>query len=70
MAIVTDDEADSGQSSTESGGSQVSGSSVVDSILDGDIRTVFKNKDLVDSSTIVDQDRIYGRDDHALRVEH
>ncbi len=57
------DETDSGQPDTESGGSQESGSSVVDSILDGDVQTVFENKDLVDSSTIVDQDRIYGRDE-------
>ncbi|ELZ42659.1 cell division control protein Cdc6 [Halorubrum coriense DSM 10284] len=35
----------------------------MDSILDGDVQTVFENKDLVDSSTIVDQDRIYGRDE-------
>ncbi|ELY91381.1 Cdc6/Cdc18 family protein [Natrialba taiwanensis] len=44
-------------------GSSESGSSVVDSILDGEQRTVFKNKDLVDPNTIVDQDRIYGRDE-------
>ncbi len=35
----------------------------MDSILDGDAQTVFENKDLVDSSTIVDQDRIYGRNE-------
>ncbi|KKF40160.1 hypothetical protein FK85_23180 [Halorubrum saccharovorum] len=57
------DETDSGQPDTDSSGSQESGSSVVDSILDGDVQTVFENKDLVDSSTIVDQDRIYGRDE-------
>jgi cell division control protein 6 len=48
-------EADGGETSE-------SGSSVVDSILDGESKTVFKNKDLVDSNTIVDQDRIYARD--------
>lgn len=52
-----------GQSDTESGESQESESSVVDSILDSDVQTVFANKDLVDSSTIVDQARIYGRDE-------
>ncbi len=57
------DETNSGQPDPVSGGSQESGSSVVDSILDGDVQTVFENKDLVDSSTIVDQDRIYGRDE-------
>ena len=51
------------QSTAGSGETQESGSSVVDSILDGDVQTVFENKDLVDSSTIVDQDRIYGRDE-------
>ncbi|WP_225333072.1 Cdc6/Cdc18 family protein [Halomicrobium urmianum] len=43
--------------------SSPSESSVVDSILDGEAQTVFKNKDLVDPNTIVDQDRIYGRDE-------
>jgi len=38
-------------------------SSIVDSILDGDRKTVFENKQLVDSNTIVDHDRIYGRDE-------
>ena len=51
------------QPTAESAGTQESDSSVVDSILDGDVQTVFENKDLVDSSTIVDQDRIYGRDE-------
>ena len=50
------------QPNAGSGGTQES-DSVVDSILDGDVQTVFANKDLVDSSTIVDQDRIYGRDE-------
>ncbi|WP_226011910.1 Cdc6/Cdc18 family protein [Halomicrobium salinisoli] len=43
--------------------SSPSESSVVDSILDGEAETVFENKDLVDPNTIVDQDRIYGRDE-------
>jgi len=51
------------QPNAGSAGTQESDSSVVDSILDGDVQTVFENKDLVDSSTIVDQDRIYGRDE-------
>lgn len=38
-------------------------SSIVDSILDNDQKTVFENKQLVDSNTIVDHDRIYGRDE-------
>ena len=38
-------------------------SSIVDSILDGEQKTVFENKHLVDSNTIVDHDRIYGRDE-------
>lgn len=38
-------------------------SSIVDDILDGERKTVFENKQLVDSSTIVDHDRIYGRDE-------
>ena len=37
-------------------------SSIVDSILDGERKTVFENKQLVDSNTIVDHNRIYGRD--------
>jgi cell division control protein 6 len=37
--------------------------SIVDSILDGERKTVFENKQLVDSNTIVDHDRIYGRDE-------
>ncbi len=37
--------------------------SIVDSILDGEQKTVFENKQLVDSNTIVDHDRIYGRDE-------
>jgi cell division control protein 6 len=38
-------------------------SSIVDSILDGEQQTVFENKQLVDSNTIVDHNRIYGRDE-------
>ncbi|TMT86592.1 AAA family ATPase [Haloterrigena sp. H1] len=41
---------------------QSSESSIVDSILDGERKTVFENKQLVDSNTIVDHNRIYGRD--------
>jgi cell division control protein 6 len=37
-------------------------SSIVDDILDGEQKTVFENKQLVDSNTIVDHNRIYGRD--------
>jgi cell division control protein 6 len=37
--------------------------SIVDSILDGEQKTVFENKQLVDSNTIVDHNRIYGRDE-------
>src|SRR6056297_1484535 len=37
-------------------------SSIVDSILDGEQKTVFQNKQLVDPNTIVDHNRIYGRD--------
>ncbi len=37
-------------------------SSIVDDILDGERKTVFENKQLVDSNTIVDHNRIYGRD--------
>ena len=55
--------ADPSRSVTGSENLESSDSSVVDSILDGDVQTVFKNKGLVDSSTIVDQDRIYGRDE-------
>lgn len=51
------------QTEADDGETSESGSSVVDSILDGESKTVFKNKDLVDSNTIVDQDRIYGRDE-------
>jgi len=40
MTTMEGDETDSGQPDTESGGSQESGSSVVDSILDGDVQTV------------------------------
>lgn len=55
-----------GAESTHTGddeGASPSESSVVDSILDGEAETVFENKDLVDPNTIVDQDRIYGRDE-------
>jgi len=55
-----------GAESTHSGDDEASSpseSSVVDSILDGEAETVFENKDLVDPNTIVDQDRIYGRDE-------
>jgi cell division control protein 6 len=37
--------------------------SIVDDILGGERQSVFTNKNLVDSNTIVDHDRIYGRDD-------
>ena len=37
--------------------------SIVDDILGGDRRSVFADKSLVDSNTIVDHDRIYGRDE-------
>jgi cell division control protein 6 len=62
---MKDNDSDLRQPNAESGSgwTQESESSVVDSILDGDAQTVFENKDLVDSSTIVDQDRIYGRNE-------
>ncbi|EMA07980.1 Cdc6/Cdc18 family protein [Haloferax denitrificans] len=49
----------------EGGGDQIqnSGTSIVDDILDGESKTVFQNKQLVDPNTIVDHDRIYGRDE-------
>jgi cell division control protein 6 len=46
---------------TETDGSQ--DGSIVDNILDSEQKTVFENKHLVDSNTIVDHDRIYGRDE-------
>lgn len=46
MTTMQGDEPDSGQPDTESGGSQESGSSVVDNILDGDVQTVFENNAL------------------------
>ncbi|APW98324.1 cell division control protein Cdc6 [Halobiforma lacisalsi AJ5] len=47
----------------DDGAADSPGSSIVDSILDGERRTVFENKQLVDSNTIVDHNRIYGRDE-------
>jgi cell division control protein 6 len=43
----------------------ISGSedSIVDNILGGERQSVFANKNLVDSNTIVDHNRIYGRDE-------
>lgn len=48
----------------DDGGNDPAGSesSVVDDILNREPDTLFRDKDLVDPSTIVDQDRIYGRD--------
>jgi len=60
---MTERGADPSQPVTESEKLDSSDSSVVDSILDGEVQSVFKDKGLVDSSTIVDQDRIYGRDE-------
>ena len=60
---MTEHGADPSRSVTSSEKLESSDPSVVDSILDGDVQTVFKHKGLVDSSTIVDQDRIYGRDE-------
>lgn len=60
---MKNNDSDLRQPNAESDWTQESESSVVDSILDGDAQTVFENKDLVDSSTIVDQDRIYGRNE-------
>lgn len=63
MRGMTERGADPSQPVTESEKLDSSDSSVVDSILDGEVQSVFKHKGLVDSSTIVDQDRIYGRDE-------
>lgn len=63
MRGMTERGADPSQPVTESEKLDSSDSSVVDSILDGEVQSVFKDKGLVDSSTIVDQDRIYGRDE-------
>ncbi|POG55544.1 Cdc6/Cdc18 family protein [Haloferax marisrubri] len=56
-----------GGDTTEGGGDgdhgQDSETSIVDDILDGESTTVFRNKQLVDPNTIVDHDRIYGRDE-------
>ncbi len=60
---MTERGADPSQPVTESEKLDSSDSSVVDSILDGEVQSVFEDKGLVDSSTIVDQDRIYGRDE-------
>lgn len=51
------DSKESGEAPSDSGGS------VVDSILDGERKTVFANKKLVDPNTIVNHNRIYGRDE-------
>ncbi len=50
-----------GKATTDSGTSREP--SIVDSILDGERTSVFENKQLVDSNTIVDHNRIYGRDE-------
>ena len=63
MRGMTERGADPSQPVTESEKLDSSDSSVVDSILDGEVQSVFEDKGLVDSSTIVDQDRIYGRDE-------
>lgn len=51
----------------ETRGNDDDGESIVDEILDKDIKTVFENKRLVDPSTIVDQNRIYGRDEQLAK---
>jgi len=53
--------ADEGERGREN--SLATGESVVDDILDGERKSVFANKHLVDPNTIVDHDRIYGRDE-------
>ncbi|SEO16861.1 cell division control protein 6 [Halorientalis persicus] len=58
-----DNSSESSHAQEDDTGSTEADSSVVDNILDGDAKTVFKNKDLIDPNTIVDQDRIYGRDE-------
>jgi len=58
-----DNSSESSHAQEDDAGSTEADSSVVDNILDGDAKTVFKNKDLIDPNTIVDQDRIYGRDE-------
>lgn len=45
------------------GSDSASEPSIVDDIFDGEQKTVFENKQLVDSNTIVDHNRIYGRDE-------
>jgi len=47
----------------ESDSTSRSGDSIVDDILGGERQSVFADKNLVDSNTIVDHDRIYGRDE-------
>lgn len=47
----------------DNGPDDTSGPSVVDDILDSERKTVFQNKHLVDPNTIVDHERIYGRDE-------
>jgi len=37
--------------------------SIVDSILDTERKTVFENKQLIDSNMIIDYNRIYSRDE-------
>ncbi|WP_117594445.1 Cdc6/Cdc18 family protein [Haloprofundus halophilus] len=52
-----------GEDTSNSPDTDQSTESVVESILDGKRTTVFKNKQLVDPTTIVDHERIYGRDE-------
>ncbi len=51
----------SNEQTGEEGGN--SNQSIVDNIFDGERQTVFADKQLVDSNTIVDHNRIYGRDE-------
>lgn len=61
--MTTDDGADSAGDHEDVSDEGDESESIVDSILDGEHTTVFQNKQLVDPNTIVDHDRIYGRDD-------
>src|SRR6056297_2027637 len=60
---MTDNSSNSQEGDKDDGKTNSPESSIVDSILDGKQKTVFENKHLVDSNTIVDHDRIYGRDE-------
>lgn len=61
--MIDGNDSDSSSEDADASPSAATDTSVVDDILEGERSTVFANKKLVDPATIVDQDRIYGRDE-------